>query len=170
MPGVRCPDCGYPNDHTFHFCQMCGYRRQSFHPCVSSIAPVDVSTLDNRLHELKALSLSTAYSKQKLSLKNELESFLFSLPGHKSLSAAMPIDVCRFLAWKDKDGKTKVHKVQCAFRGQKGASRCNCPPRLSYNTVDSYIGKLQAVFKSIGRQSDWDVSLGLGKPGGITSG
>lgn len=68
-------------------------------------SPVDVSTLDNRLHELKGLSLSTAYSKQKLSLKNELESFLFSLPGHKSLSAAMPIDVRRFLAWKDKDGK-----------------------------------------------------------------
>ena len=54
--------------------------------------------------------------------------------------------------------------------GQKGASRCNCPSQLSYNTVDSYIGKLRAVFKSIGRQSDWDVSLGLGKPGGITSG
>ena len=93
-----------------------------------------------------------------------LESLLFSLPGHKSLSAAMPIDVCRLLAWKDKDRKTKVHKVHCAFRGQKGASHCNCPSRLSYNTVDSYIGKLRAVFKKIGRQNDWDVSLGLGNP------
>jgi hypothetical protein len=67
---------------------------------------VDILALDNPLHELQTPSLGTAYSKQKLLLKIELESFLFSLPGDKSLCTAMPIDVCRFLVWKDKDGKT----------------------------------------------------------------
>jgi hypothetical protein len=61
------------------------------------------------------LTLSSAYSKQKTPLKSELEGFLFSLPGEKSLCTAMPVDVCRFLAWKDQNGKTKIHQVNCVY-------------------------------------------------------
>lgn len=143
---------------------MCGYKRNALLPRQVTIKPVDVSALDNRLLELKTLTLSSAYSRQKSSLKSELEGFLFSLPGEKSLCTAMPIDVCRFLIWKDKKGKTKVHQVGCIYRGQKGVSPCECPIRLSYNTVDSCVGKLRAIFKSIGRQGDWDFALGLGNP------
>ena len=36
--------------------------------------------------------------------------------------------------------------------------------RLSYKTVDSYIGKLRSVFHAIGRDGEWDKRLGLGNP------
>ena len=41
---------------------------------------------------------------------------------------------------------------------------CACPVRLSYATVDSYIGKLRAIFKEAGRDGDWNSALGLGNP------
>ena len=41
---------------------------------------------------------------------------------------------------------------------------CDCPSRLSYKTVDSYVGKLRAIFRFIGREGDWDSSLSLGNP------
>ena len=41
---------------------------------------------------------------------------------------------------------------------------CACPVRLSNATVDSYIGKLRAIFKEAGRDADWNSALGLGNP------
>ena len=41
---------------------------------------------------------------------------------------------------------------------------CGCPSRLSYNTVDSYIGKLRAIFHATGRDGEWDRRLCLGNP------
>ena len=35
-----------------------------------------------------------------------------------------------------------------------------CPLRLSYKTIDSYIGKLRAIFHAIDREGDWDKRLG----------
>lgn len=74
---VRYPLCGYANDHVFRFCQMCGYQRKTFPAPLFAPQTVDVPALDSRLHELQMLSLSTAYYKQKSSLKSKLESFLF---------------------------------------------------------------------------------------------
>lgn len=34
--------------------------------------------------------------------------------------------------------------------------------RLSYKTLASYIGKLQAIFHSLGRDGEWDKRLGKG--------
>ena len=161
---VRCPLCGYANDHNFRFCQMCGYQRKTFRAPSPAAQTVDVQALDSRLHQLQMLSLSTAYSKQKSSLKNELENFLFSLPARKSPCTATPLDLCRFLAWKDKDGKTKVHQIHCTSRGRTQGSSCDCPVRLSFNTVDSYVGKLRAIFKAMGRQGDWDQTISVGNP------
>ena len=48
--------------------------------------------------------------------------------------------------------------------GQKGPSVCQCPLRLSYNTVDSYVGKLRSIFNEIGRQGDWNRALLIGNP------
>lgn len=163
-PAVRCPECGYSNDHTFRFCQMCGYKRKTYLSREFATQSVNLEAIDIRLQELRLTSMKSAYSKQKTSLKSELERFLLSLPGEKSLCTATPIDICRFLAWKDKDGKTKIHEIQCAFRDQKQGCACKCPIRLSFNTVDSYIGKLRAIFKSMGRLGDWDHALGLGNP------
>lgn len=36
--------------------------------------------------------------------------------------------------------------------------------RLSYKTVDSYIGKLRSIFHAHGREGEWDKRLGLGNP------
>ena len=72
--------------------------------------------------------------------------------------------MCRFLVYKDQHGKTQVHQQSCSYLGQKGCHDCKCPLRLSYKTVDSYIGKLRAVFHSIGRDGEWDKRLGLGNP------
>ena len=41
---------------------------------------------------------------------------------------------------------------------------CRCPVRLFYATVDSYIGKLRAIFKDAGREGDWNTALSLGNP------
>jgi hypothetical protein len=35
---------------------------------------------------------------------------------------------------------------------------------LAYTTIDSYIGKLRAIFQAIGRDGEWDTRLGLGNP------
>ena len=75
-----------------------------------------------------------------------------------------PRDLCRFLIFKDKRGKTQVHRNTCEFLGQRGNQSCGCPLRLSYKTVDSYIGKLRSIFHSIGRDGAWDKRLGLGNP------
>ena len=39
---------------------------------------------------------------------------------------------------------------------------CGCPVRLSYATVDSYIGKLKAIFKDARGEGDWNTALSLG--------
>jgi len=116
------------------------------------------------LQQLTDYDRATNYSKQKDSLKKELESFLTALPGSVTSSTVTPRDICRFLIYKDKFGKTQVHRNGCEYIGQKGKHECGCPVRLSYKTVDSYIGKLRAIFHSVGREGEWDKRLCLGNP------
>jgi len=124
----------------------------------------DLTAIDRRIRSLRDVSSSSAYSKQKQSLKGELERFLYALPGRRSLFNATPWDVCRFLTYKDSSGRTRVHVHGCPSLGQRGSSNCQCPLRLSYNTVDSYIGKLRSIFNEMGRQGDWNRTLLLGNP------
>jgi hypothetical protein len=107
---------------------------------------------------------NTNYEKQKESLKHELESFLHKLPAYVTLETITPHDLCPFLIYKDQHGKTQVHQQGCAHMGQKGRHSCGCLLRLSYKSIDSYIGKLQAVFHTLGRDGAWDSLLGLGNP------
>ena len=76
---------------------------------------------------------------------------LLALPGSPGLLTATPRDLTRFLVFKDKSGKTQVHQNACPFLGQRGIHTCGCPTRLSFKTVDSYIGKLRSIFVAIGR-------------------
>lgn len=115
------------------------------------------SAIELRINSLQSSSLSTAYSKQKQSLRADL-----ALPGQKNLFDATPLDICRFLVFKDSKGKTQVHKAGCLHLGQRGIFSCQCPLRLAYSTVDSYIGKLRSIFSDIGRQGDWNRTLLLG--------
>ena len=162
---VRCPVCSHANDHDFRFCQRCGYTRKSKSlNRTTRKVDIDVLTLDERLNQLCNFDRATSYAKQKDSLRKELEVFLAALPGHASLTTATPRDLCRFLVYKDKNGKTQVHRNACQHLGKKGAFDCECPFHLSYKTVDSYIGKLRAIFQAIGRDGEWNQHLGLGNP------
>ena len=68
------------------------------------------------------------------------------------------------MVYKDKNGKTQVHGNGCPRLGKGGTHDCACPLRVSYKTVDLYIGKLRAIFHAIGRDEQWDKRLGLGNP------
>ena len=84
-PAIRCcPECKYPNDLDFRFCQMFVFRR----PVVAAARPLsaspDISAIDNRLEQLQGIALSSAYAKQKTSPKKKLPTFLCSLPANKT--------------------------------------------------------------------------------------
>ena len=144
---------------------MCGYRRQCHpFPPLDQLPDLDLTALDTRLTALHNAALSTTYTKQKISLENEFVRFLSALPAPKMLFTAVPLDVCRFLVWKDKGGQTQVHHSSCPHLGLHGVLplSCHCPIRLSHKTVDSLIGKQRALFQSAGRQGDWNLALRLG--------
>ena len=74
------------------------------------------------------------------------------------------MDINRFLAWKDRHGKTIVHSDGYSDSHVQRTANCKCPKRLAFKTVDSYIGKLRAIFKETGRGGKWNSMLGLGNP------
>lgn len=63
---------------------MCGFKR----PAVSATQPLsvapDISVIDSRLDQLRGIAFSSAYAKQRDSLKKEFSAFLGSLPGTKT--------------------------------------------------------------------------------------
>ena len=120
--------------------------------------------IDSRLASLQTSQTQKPFQKQKSKLQQEFESFLFSLPSSKSLLSASPQDITRFLVWKDRSGKTKVHSSSCQFFGSQGASRCACPSTLAAGTVDNIIGKLRSLFVDLGRGGEWSDILGVGNP------
>ena len=124
----------------------------------------NLESIDRRLRQLMDLDRATSYAKQKDSLRKEFEISLASLPGHITLATVTPRDICRLLVFKDKNGKTQIHRNGCKYIGQAGRYTCGCPIRLSYKTVDSYNGKLRAILHSIGRDGEWDKRLALGNP------
>ena len=53
----------------------------------------DLPALESRLDHLHAISVTSAYARQKHSTKNEFKDFLSSLPGGKTLHTASPKDI-----------------------------------------------------------------------------
>ena len=74
-----------------------------------------------------------------------------------------------FRVWKDHHSKTVIHIPGCPNTSNKAAANCACPKRLVFKTVDSYIGKLRAVFNEAGRSGDWNGLLGFGNPAASTA-
>ena len=140
------------------------YKRKVLESFSVRSLQVDLQQIDARLNLLTFVSLSTTYEKQTKSLKEELEYFLRAFPGKKSLYSASSRDICRFLVWKYRNGKTQGHCNGCPYLGKRDVHPCGYPVRLSFNTVDSFIGKLRAIFTGIGRQGEWESSLQLGNP------
>ena len=120
--------------------------------------------MSERMSALKASRDAKPYQRQKLSLQRQIESYLWSLPGKKSLNSASPNDVISFLVWCDKFGKTVSHLNDCS-----GKESCNCPKMLAAGTIDNNIGKLRTIFKEAGRGSFWNDDLQLGNPASHSS-
>ena len=163
-PASLCPDCSYANDAGFNFCQHCGF--QPAPPAVAartSTVSLDLPAIDRRISSLQSVRAAKPYEKQKSSLRFALESFLSSLPTPKSPISTSPKDVIRFLVWKDSKGKTKIHAPSCPNFGSRSKRTCRCPTRLAAGTVNSTIGKLRAIFNSVGRTGDWS-GLSPGNP------
>ena len=143
---------------------MCEFKRPALSTAQPPSVVPDISAIDRRLVQLREIALSSAYAKQRESLKKEFSAFLCSLPGAETLFSAISKDVCRFLAWKDCRGKTQVHVSTWPYLGKHKVHSCGFPVRLSYATVDSYIGKLRTIFKDARREGDWNTALSLGNP------
>ncbi|KAK3747371.1 hypothetical protein QZH41_016499, partial [Actinostola sp. cb2023] len=125
---------------------------------------LDLHSIDARLAELRLAASAAPYEKQKSALQQELETFLAALPLPKNLHSSSPDDICKFLVWKDRLGKTQVHATGCPHLGKEGITLCGCPTRLAYGTVDYYIGKLRAIFRNTGQDEPWDGRLQSGNP------
>ena len=125
---------------------------------------MDLAAIDDRLEALRKVKSGKPYQKQKSSLQHELERFLRALASPKSLMSATSQDLTRFLIWKDKGGKTKIHLPQCKHFGVSGKARCLCPTRLAAGTVHNLIGKLRSIFIEAGRGDAWNDILGVGNP------
>ena len=63
----------------------------------------------------------------------------------RTISSCTADDVIRFLISRDAGGRTTVHEASCS------GTYCSCPHRLAAETVDSYLGKIRAIFNSLGR-------------------
>lgn len=125
---------------------------------------VDLKSIVDRLEELKKNKSVKPYEKQQTSLQRELLRFLASLPIPKSLSSASSADILKFLVWKDKSGRTKVHRTSFPELGKPNPLTCDCPSRLSAGTVESLVGKLRSIFIDAGLGGEWDDRLGIGNP------
>lgn len=76
-----------------------------------------IKILDNHLD-------SSNYSKQKCQLKTELNNFLQKINTSKNLLNASPEDIRSFLIYKEENGRTQLHKNDCAFKNKVGLHKC----------------------------------------------
>ena len=124
---MRCPTCGHANDSDFHYCQQCGHNRKILNSGKRTALAVDLDVIDDRLRQLALFDQATSYSKQKDLLQREWENFLSSLPGCLTIATVTPRDICRFLIYKEKNGKTQVNRNRCPHLGKTGSHDCACP-------------------------------------------
>lgn len=125
---------------------------------------IDVAWIDTRLRYLDSLHRNSESERRKCSVQRGFEWFLSCLPSKPDLYTCCPDDVRRFLIWKDKDGKTKVHGVKCPFLGSKGPSICPCPTRFAAASVANLVQKLSTIFESEGRGNEWCIASEAGNP------
>ena len=160
------------SDFDFCFCQRCGYHRKILKAATIRQVPVDLDRLRRYWRTSPAafkLWKNHWLRKTKgLTLKGT-RGFLFRPARlwhtyHCHLPLSLSLSLCRFVVYKDNHGRTQVHRNSCSFMGQRRKHPCSCPMRLSYKTVDSYIGRLRSVFHANGRNGEWDRWLGLGNP------
>ena len=105
-----------------------------------------------------------------MALQSDLEVFLMSnfKRGYDvtttDILVCIPEDIIKFLIDRDTKGRTQSHVRGCLYLGQKGVRPCECLITLSSGTVDSYIGKLQACFRVLGKTDPWRPGNKWGNP------
>ena len=123
-----------------------------------------MENINERINSLESLLDASHYSQQKCTLKKELNDFLQILDIPKTLDIALPEDIRKFLVFKERKGRTHLHKGNCEFKGHVGKRGCDCPLTLAAKSVDSLIGKIEQFFRDAGRSGDWNPVLLTGNP------
>lgn len=119
--------------------------------------------LDGRIDSLMSMVAATAYNRKKQALEVEFKKFLLTVDINKTqVGMASPRDICRFLAWKDRMGRTSVHNVGCPALGSR--LPCNCPKRLAVGTVENMVGRLRATLRINGKGRGFDETSQSGNP------
>lgn len=122
---------------------------------------MDIFALDARLSTLFEQQNTTSYSKQKCVLWSELCGFLRNIHDDGTLCCITPKDLCRFFVYKDRFGKTPIHRLSCRSIGVKRPV-CDCPRKLAVGTVMGYVKKLKCVFEEKGMGKEWNEALQKG--------
>ena len=111
--------------------------------------------IDVRLREMDRALRSTPYWLRKERLVSELEEFLLTMPGAPSLHTVGEKDFRRFLVFKDRSGRTKIHASDCAFLGRPVLSvSLSASPwysEVSNRKVSEYFFTIRSRF-SLGRK------------------
>ncbi|CAC5415529.1 unnamed protein product [Mytilus coruscus] len=129
-PYMLCKGCATANDVDYIFCKICGSSRNKSLECVDECSKERdqlLHKIEKRIDKLDNLLKSGIYSKQKCSLKTELENFFFSLEPLKNLSNAVPEDIREFVVFKEKNGRTQLHEDNCVYCTEHGLKNCSCP-------------------------------------------
>ena len=126
-PSVLCPECKYPNDRGFSFCQRCGLTRLPPTRPSPSTSVQFLPSIDNRLASIRSQRNSLSYARQKSSLQKQLEDFLSSLPSPKNLQSATPIDIV-FLFGRTKKAKPRFTLLNAPCSGHILKANVSVPP------------------------------------------
>ena len=86
------------------------------------------------------------------------------LPEQRDISNASPLDVKRFLVWKDSCGKTIVHNKECKYLGKTGIHKCDCPVRMASASVVNLVQHLTDIFHRNGLGRSYDEHTKTGNP------
>lgn len=165
-PYITCSRCAVTNDIDFKYCKACGSARENKATNYQDEIKKEevLNKINNRISQLDALLDAASYSKQKCSLKKEIENFFIFLDSRKNLTNASPEDIRKFLIFKEKGGKTQLHDISCPLRTKHGLQTCQCPRTLASKSVDSLLGKIRALFRDEGRSGEWNPMLLTGNP------
>ena len=139
----------YPNDSDANFCQACGAPQNSVPVFSPTPRHLNLASIDERFMEFRSAHEQRPYHRQKSQLEIHLTEFLSSLVPPRTVSSCTADDVIKFLISRDAGGRTIVHKASCSE-----PVSCSCPHRLAAGTVDSYLGKIRAIFNSLGRTDE----------------
>lgn len=120
-----------------------------------------------RIQEIDTAQRASRPTTSAQSLEREFGDFLSCLPGKPDLQTCQPNDIRAFLVWKDKDGKTPIHRTDCqnlATARPSASQQCTCPTRLAHSTVTGLVSRIRALLNLEGRQNQWDPRNLTGNP------